>query len=339
MATIWTKAQLISDVQSQYVGVGTPSSPDGGPVNGVTKYIVNVVEQGLSQNNKKPTSYRKNVTFYVVNDSFSTAASSVTSLTIGVGQQTLTIGTALQYVAAQPISLTNGSNVMYGTVVSYTSGTGVLVVNVTSVVGSGTFASWTVSPPETAGYELNEPMNQSNTDVTITSSSYANIAKLYQSAALQGRVLAAVITQSAYIFMESSTSTSSLTIATGAQSLTVGLNLGYNNGLQMTISNSTNTMIGTVTSYNSATGALVVNVATITGSGTFTSWTVVPTNHVNRMKLVNLSNQNLMLVVMEFMSAVALNATVQAAGTACTDATLQAIVTGAWDPFASLIVT
>ena len=38
------------------------------------------------------------------------------------------------------------------------------------------------------------------------------------------------------------------------------------------------------------------------------------------------------------MSAVALNATVQTAGTSCTDATLQAIVTGAWDSFASLTV-
>ena len=33
---------------------------------------------------------------------------------------------------------------MSGTVLSYTSGTGVLIVNITSITGYGTWASWTV---------------------------------------------------------------------------------------------------------------------------------------------------------------------------------------------------
>ena len=62
------------------------------------------------------------------------------------------------------------------------------------------------------------------------------------------------------------------------------------------------------------------------------------TNHANRMKLVNLANVNLPLVVSQFMSAIALNATIQAAGTACTDANILSVISGAWDSYASLII-
>lgn len=49
-----------------YIGIGTPENPGSeGEVNGVTKYIVNVNEVGFSEASKKPTGYRKNVTFYV----------------------------------------------------------------------------------------------------------------------------------------------------------------------------------------------------------------------------------------------------------------------------------
>ena len=73
----------------------------------------------------------------------------------------------------------------------------------------------------------------------------------------------------------STTSTTSLTIGTGTQSLTVGTGLAYTVGQQVLIANdSTHSMIGTVTSYNSSTGAMVVNVTSVIGSGTFASWAV-----------------------------------------------------------------
>jgi hypothetical protein len=71
------------------------------------------------------------------------------------------------------------------------------------------------------------------------------------------------------------TSSTSLAIGTGAKSLTVDASKSYQVGMSVKIAHdSTNWMHGEVTSYNSGTGALVVNVTSTMGSGTETSWTV-----------------------------------------------------------------
>jgi hypothetical protein len=259
----WTKAQLLADIASMYIGVGTPINPGNeGPVNGVTKYIVNVNEYGSSENNRKPTGYRKNLTFYVYNE--------------GLGD-------------------------------------------------------------EKAWYEITEPVNNSNGNVAISTSSYEAIAKLYKSSVLQDRVLAAIITQCSVVFMENTTSSTSLTIGTGSQSLTIATGKTYYTSQQMTLTNGANSMTGQITSYNTSTGALVVNVTSVVGSGTFSSWTVTLTNHAQRMKMITSANQNLPLLVMTMMSAIALNATVQSQGTAVADSVLQSIVSGSWDSYASLL--
>jgi hypothetical protein len=121
---------------------------------------------------------------------------------------------------------------------------------------------------ESAYYEGDEPKNPVAKDVKIISSSYENIANLYNSKALQDRVLVAVINQCTAVFLES--------------------------------------------------GATP--------------------NHTNRMKMVAAANQNMYLVVSQFMGAVCINSTVQAAGNACTDSTLLSIVSGAWDSYANLLV-
>jgi hypothetical protein len=196
---------------------------------------------------------------------------------------------------------------------------------------------------ESAYYEDKEPINPVAKDVTISVSSYQAIANLYNSTVLQDRVLAAVMSMCSSVFQESTTSTTSLTIGTGSQSLTVttGYPTGtviYNWGQQLIISNGSNTMTGYVTSYTQATGALVINITSVTGSGTFSSWSIIPTYHSTRLKLVAAANQNMYLTVMQFMSSVALNTTVQSQGTSVTDATLFSIVSGVWDAFAGLTV-
>lgn len=67
---------------------------------------------------------------------------SVTSLLIGTGAKSFVTQSGKSWVAGQIVVASNGANYMKGTVTSYASTT--LVVNVTRIVGSGTFASWTI---------------------------------------------------------------------------------------------------------------------------------------------------------------------------------------------------
>jgi hypothetical protein len=76
---------------------------------------------------------------------------SSSSLTVGTGQQTLTLaataGVDRGWIVGTSVLLSASTvtNTMTGVVVSYTASTQVLVVNVASVVGSGTYATWQVS--------------------------------------------------------------------------------------------------------------------------------------------------------------------------------------------------
>ena len=71
---------------------------------------------------------------------------STTSNTIGNGAKTFTVGTGLSYSSQQDVVISyDASNHMHAVVTSYNSGTGVLVVDVRSHTGSGTYTSWTVN--------------------------------------------------------------------------------------------------------------------------------------------------------------------------------------------------
>jgi hypothetical protein len=74
-----------------------------------------------------------------------------------------------------------------------------------------------------------------------------------------------------------STSTTSLAIGVGSKSLTVDSGKLYAAGQYVILSSASgpsNYMVGQVTSYDATTGALVVNVTVIGGSGTKTDWNV-----------------------------------------------------------------
>ena len=71
------------------------------------------------------------------------------------------------------------------------------------------------------------------------------------------------------------TSATSNTVSNGAKTFTVGTGLSYTTQQDVTIAyDATHHMHAVVTSYNSGTGVLVVDVQQHTGTGTFTSWTV-----------------------------------------------------------------
>jgi hypothetical protein len=75
----------------------------------------------------------------------------------------------------------------------------------------------------------------------------------------------------------SATSTTSNTIGTGSKSFTVETGKGFIAGQSLTIARTsapTNRMFAVITSYNSGTGALVVDSQGVEGSGTFTDWSI-----------------------------------------------------------------
>lgn len=71
------------------------------------------------------------------------------------------------------------------------------------------------------------------------------------------------------------TSSNTLSIATGNVSLTVGTGLSYSIAQDAIIAYDINNhMVGMVESYDPLTGALVINVATIVGTGSYSTWDV-----------------------------------------------------------------
>ncbi|OYY14211.1 MAG: hypothetical protein B7Y62_11490 [Sphingomonadales bacterium 35-56-22] len=115
-----------------------------------------------------------------------TSATSTTSLAIGTGSKSLTVQTAKAFVIGQWVTVTSTagpSNWMHGQITGYTSGTGALVVNVSAVGGSGTYAAWTIG--------LSAPAQSSA--ALLSTSSYADPSWLTSLAAskLTGTVLVA----------------------------------------------------------------------------------------------------------------------------------------------------
>jgi hypothetical protein len=75
-------------------------------------------------------------------------ATSTTSLAIGTGAKTFTTQTGLAYVSGMRVRATdaaNTANYMEGTVTSYTSGTGALVMGIDRIGGTGTIANWSLT--------------------------------------------------------------------------------------------------------------------------------------------------------------------------------------------------
>ncbi|MFZ2998726.1 MAG: hypothetical protein WA071_00110 [Undibacterium umbellatum] len=78
-----------------------------------------------------------------------TSATSTTSLIIGPGLQTLTLAqTGKSFTPGQTVvipSIASPGNQMTGVITAFNAGTGAMTVNVSSVLGAGTFASWAVA--------------------------------------------------------------------------------------------------------------------------------------------------------------------------------------------------
>lgn len=102
--------------------------------------------------------------------------SATNSVAIGTGSKTFNVQTGLSYIATQDITVVhNASNHMHGSVTSYDPVTGVLVVNVVEVTGSGTYNLWSINVGglTTSAGTLLSVNNLS--DVQSTSASLSNL--------------------------------------------------------------------------------------------------------------------------------------------------------------------
>lgn len=98
------------------------------------------------------------------------SATSSTSLTIGTGSKSFTIETDKSFFAPQIVIIADAAlptnNHMIGTITSYNPSTGAMVVNVTSVGGSGTKTSWVITLSGTATVFSAQPLNDNLTAIS-----------------------------------------------------------------------------------------------------------------------------------------------------------------------------
>lgn len=86
-----------------------------------------------------------------------------------------------------------------------------------------------------------------------------------------------------------STSATSLTVGTGSKTWTVATGLAYVAGMEVVAAvtaTPTTRLVGTVTAYDSGTGALTVSVSRVSGSGTHAAWTISMSAAVDLYDLV-----------------------------------------------------
>jgi len=90
-----------------------------------------------------------------------TTANSTTSVTIGYGSKSFIVDLSKSYQPGMSVKIAvtaSPSNWMHGDITSYNAATGELIVNVTTTLGDGTFAAWTItlSAPGTANSGVND---------------------------------------------------------------------------------------------------------------------------------------------------------------------------------------
>lgn len=96
--------------------------------------------------------YSHNLNTDIVSTSTWTTTSA-SSVLVGLGTKgffvPIILGGALPVIIGQGVLITSGTNSMFGSLVSYNSTLGFMTINVTSVIGSGTFSSWIIQSSNT----------------------------------------------------------------------------------------------------------------------------------------------------------------------------------------------
>jgi len=103
----------------------------------------------------------------------STNDTSASSVAVGLGAKSFTVTTGKSFVGGMYLAIAStaapSTNSMWGQVTSYNSGTGALVMNIISIIGSGTIASWTISQSGGGVGLINTLVRSARTGNTILS--------------------------------------------------------------------------------------------------------------------------------------------------------------------------
>lgn len=216
------------------------------------------------------------------------AASSASSATSSASAASGSASTASSQATAAAGSATSAA----GSATTATTEAGIATTqagnastSATAAAASATSASTSAGTATTqAGIATTQAGNASTSATAAsgsatTASTQAGIATTQAGNAATSATAAAASATSAANFAAGliDTSTTSNTIGTGSKSFTCSTGKQFAAGQFISIANTptpTNYMHGQVTSYNSGTGALVVNVTDTGGSGTFTAWSI-----------------------------------------------------------------
>ena len=139
---------------------------------------------------------------------------------------------------------------------------------------SASAASTSASNASTSATNAATSASSASTSAT-TATTQASNASTSATNAATSETNAATSATTAANYLTVGTSTTSVLIGTGAKSFTATVGKPWGAGQLLSLSSAANTanyMHGTVTSYNSGTGALVMNILDVGGSGTFADW-------------------------------------------------------------------
>lgn len=136
-----------------YIGQLSPTYPTGSDAKSEgdshLRLIKSVLQaQFTSLGNAPVTATAAQLNALVSASGLLSVGTSTTSNSIGTGSKTFTTQTGLGFAAGQAVRIQDNaslSNYMLGTISSYTTATGSLVVTVDSTAGSGTIADWSIS--------------------------------------------------------------------------------------------------------------------------------------------------------------------------------------------------
>lgn len=148
----------------------------------------------------------------------------------------------------------------------------------------GALDTWTAQVNATATAVA---LSETNASYWATQANNAKTSAQGASASADSQAnMAAIAASSAQEYADSAlnapgtnaTSTTSLAIGTGSKSLTLAqTGKAFSLGQTMVIAYTTDptqNMVGVITAFNSGTGAMTVNVSSVSGSGTYATWTV-----------------------------------------------------------------